>query len=66
VLRVCETVVVSERRACRVLLQARAIQRYSRYLPTEHEKIRSRTIALAEQYGRYGYRRIMALLGAEG
>ena len=65
-MRVCETLAVSERRACRVLLQARATQRYSPYLPTEDERIRARTIAPAEQYGRYGYRRITAMLRAEG
>jgi transposase InsO family protein len=65
-MHVCETLAVSERRACRVLLQARATQRYFPYLPTEDERIVARTIALAAQYGRYGYRRVTAMLKTEG
>jgi hypothetical protein len=65
-MHVCETLAVSERRACRVLLQARATQRYFPYLPTEDERIVARTIAVAAQYGRYGYRRVTAMLKAGG
>ena len=55
---------VSERRACRVLGQPRASQRYS----GQHEegRLRKRIVELASEYGRYGYRRITALLRDEG
>ena len=57
---------VSERRACRVLQQPRATQRY-RSQPAEVEgQLTQRVVALASQYGRYGYRRITALLRNEG
>ena len=57
---------VSERRACRVLQQPRSSQRY---VPTEAEdedRLTGRIVALAGEYGRYGYRRITALLRREG
>ena len=57
---------VSERRACRVLKQPRTSQRYvPRPAPDEHA-LRERIIELAREYGRYGYRRITALLRMEG
>lgn len=40
-----------------------------RYLPRENEfgdKLRERTIALATEYGRYGYRQVTGLLNMEG
>ena len=57
---------MSERRACRVVGQARATQRY---IPTEssvERALRARIVALATRFGRYGYRRITALLRQEG
>ena len=57
---------VSERRACRVLGQARSVQRYYPQSSWEEEVLRADTIRLASNYGRYGYRRITALLWAEG
>ena len=57
---------VSERRACRVVGQCRATQPY---VPTHTEgedRLRTRIIALAHEYGRYGYRWITALLHQEG
>ena len=57
---------VSEARACRVIGQHRSTQRYQvKKLPDE-DKLTSRIIELACKYGRYGYRRINALLNAEG
>lgn len=57
---------VSERRACDVLGQHRSNQRYKK-LPNSDEAILTKDInRLASQYGRYGYRRITALLKAEG
>ena len=57
---------ISERRACRVLGQARSTQRRARKIPDDEEKLVARITALASQYGRYGYRRITAMLKNEG
>jgi transposase InsO family protein len=35
-------------------------------MPLDEEPLRSRIVALASEYGRYGYRRITALLHHEG
>jgi len=59
---VCQKLNVSERRACTVLGQVRATQRYNAVLANEEELLRSDIIRLASKYGRYGYRRITALL----
>jgi len=66
VFRICQTLTVSERRACRVLEQARATQRHSPSTDEKEERLVARIIELATQYSRYGYRRITALLGQEG
>jgi len=57
---------VSQRRACRVLGQARSTQRHSWCTKDEEERLIGRIVELATQYGRYGYRRITAMLGQEG
>ena len=57
---------VSERRACRVLKQPRSTQRYQTRQADDEEQLTVRIIALASDYGRYGYRRITALLRNEG
>ena len=57
---------VSERRACRVLGQPRATQRRKPYVPDDEPRLVHRMVALASEYGRYGYPRIGALLRAEG
>jgi putative transposase len=57
---------VSERRACRVLGQVRSTQRHSPRSFAEDEPLTARIIELAINYGRYGYRRILALLKGEG
>lgn len=49
-----------------MLGQARSTQRHCRKTPNDEEKLTERIIALATQYGRYGYRRITALLQTEG
>ena len=56
------TLSVSQRRACQVLGQYRTTQRYLPHIGTEDEKLTDRIIELASQYGRYGYRRITAIL----
>jgi transposase InsO family protein len=63
---VCQALAVSERRACKVLRQTRATQRYVSHVGSEEEKLVNRIAELATQYGRYGYRRITALLRQEG
>ena len=57
---------VSERRACRVLGQVRRTQRYTPRVADEEAVLTAEIVSLASAYGRYGYRRITALLSAEG
>jgi len=57
---------VPQRRACRVLDQPLSTQRHIRKVPADEERLVERIITLASQYGRYGYRRITALLQNEG
>ena len=46
--------------------QARTTQRYAPNIPEEEEQLIARIIELATEYGRYGYRRITAMLKQEG
>ena len=57
---------VSERRACRVLGQHRTTQRHVPRGREDEERLVEDMIELARQYGRYGYRRIAALLRDAG
>ena len=57
---------ISERRACRVLEQSRSSQRYAKRRADDEEALVGRIVALASRFGRYGYRRITALLRQEG
>ena len=57
---------MSERRACRVLGQPRATQRYRTILRDDEAPLVRRIIELATAYGRYGYRIITGMLHAEG
>ena len=57
---------MSERRACRVINQPRSTQRLEFIESNEDQLVRSRVIDLAKKYGRYGYRRVWALLRLEG
>ena len=57
---------VSERRACRVLGQARSTQRHERGVPDDEARLTEHIVDLATRYGRYGYRRVTALLRADG
>jgi transposase InsO family protein len=63
---VCERLGVSQRRACRVLAQPRSTQRHRPCDKADEERLTGRIIELATAYGRYGYRRITALLRREG
>lgn len=57
---------VSERRACRTLGQARSTQRRVPKPRPDEAVLSDAVVRLARQYGRYGYRRITALLRVEG
>ena len=53
---------ISERRACRALGQHRSTQRKTPRGREDEEALTADLIELARQYGRYGYRKITALL----
>jgi len=46
--------------------QSRATQRYNQRPADDEDFLTSRIIELASRYGRYGYRRVTALLRNEG
>ena len=54
VINVCKNLAVSERRACRVLGQARSTQRYTREVKSEEEMLTEEIVNLATQYGDMG------------
>jgi len=58
--------VVSERRICRVLGQHRSTQRKVPSGAEDEQALSDDIIALARQYGRYGYRQVTALLRDAG
>ena len=55
---------ISQRRACKVLDQARSTQRRSAERSAEEQRLTKAITELAARFGRYGYRRITALLNA--
>jgi transposase InsO family protein len=57
---------VSERKACRVLGQARSTQRHRPKVKEDEEALTADMIDLARRFGRYGYRMITGMLRAEG
>lgn len=57
---------ISERRACAVLGQPRATQRRQPVIRDDEAPLTAAIVRLASAYGRYGYRRIWALLRGEG
>jgi putative transposase len=61
-----DTLNISERRACAVLGQHRSTQRKVPTGREDEERLTADTIELARQYGRYGYRKIAALLRHAG
>jgi hypothetical protein len=60
------TLGVSERRACQVLDQHRSTQRKAPQMPDDEAALTADIVELAKTYGRYGYRRITALLRNAG
>ena len=57
---------ISERWACRLFHQWRGTQRYAPLRRVAEDALTAAIIALAGQYGRYGYRRVTALLNHSG
>ena len=57
---------MAERRVCRVLGQHRSTQRKLPKGRADEDALTRAIIALASEYGRYGYRRIWALLRQQG
>lgn len=57
---------MSERRACAVIKQPRSTQRRDPVRRDDEDALTQAIIKLASEYGRYGYRRITALLRDEG
>ena len=57
---------VSERRACKVLGHPRSTHRYEPIPGEDEQGLTGEIVELASRYGRYGYRRVTALLRMEG
>jgi putative transposase len=57
---------VSERRACAALGQHRSTQRKAPRIPDDEARLTADILELAKRFGRYGYRRITALLRDAG
>jgi putative transposase len=57
---------LSERHACRLVKQWRGTQRYQPIQRLDEDALTRTIITLASEYGRYGYRRITALLRIAG
>jgi transposase InsO family protein len=55
-----------ERLVCRVIGQPRSTQRYRRIGADDEAALTEAIVRLASEYGRYGYRRVTALLRREG
>src|ERR1700691_31714 len=57
---------VSERRVCLLVKQPRGTQRYRRTQREDEDALTRAILALAHEYGRYGYRRVTAMLQHAG
>jgi putative transposase len=57
---------MSRRQACRLVGQPRGTQRYQGTQREDEDQLTRAIVALASQYGRYGYRRITALVQQAG
>ncbi len=57
---------MSERHACRIVSQPRGTQRYVPTVRADEDVLTKAVVTLASEYGRYGYRRITALLRSGG
>ena len=57
---------ISERWACRVASQPRAVQRYIATVRADEDALTQSDRDLCREYGRYGYRRVTTLLNERG
>src|ERR1051325_4043574 len=57
---------LAERHACRLVSQPRGTQRYVPTVRADEDALTRAIVTLASEYGRYGYRRITALLRIAG
>ena len=57
---------IRKRQVCRVIGQLRTTQRYRRVNADNEAALSEAIVQLASAYGRYGYRRITALLRRDG
>jgi transposase InsO family protein len=57
---------VSERKACAALGQHRSTQRKAPRVPDDEARLTAEIVGLARRFGRYGYRRVTALLRQAG
>jgi len=55
-----------KRKVCKIIEQPRSTQRYQLVVQNSSLRLTARITELACQYGRYGYRKITALLKREG
>jgi putative transposase len=56
---------VSERHACRLLGQWRRTQRYAAIYKIDEAALTEAIVALASEYGRYGYRRCCSVMAGK-
>jgi len=63
---VLQTFKVSERRVCSLVEQHRTAQRYKKRRRLDEERLREKIIKIASRFGRYGYRRVTALIRNDG
>jgi transposase InsO family protein len=61
-----EKYALSERTACRIVGQPRGTQRYVPTARPDEDELTRNLVYLASEYGRYGYRRVTALLNEGG
>ena len=64
--QLCAILHVSQRRACTVVGVPRSTHQYRPTMPTDEPVLIHRMVAFATRYGRYGYRRITAMLQQDG
>ena len=57
---------ISERRACQTIGEPRSTQRKPHGVRDDEARLTTAIIRLASTYGRYGYRRVTALLRFDG
>jgi len=66
VVEIKEELKISERKVCHVLEQPRSTQRREPIYTDAEARLREEIVRLARDYGRYGYRRITALMRNDG